>query len=92
MAGQVVCELIGKPTQRGDSFYFVGTTGSGGERTRISMFFLEARTNDAGEVVEVWELRAEPITHASPHERAPSPNRRVGAARDGQRPVTTSRT
>ena len=88
MAGQIVCEMVKRRTRAGDAWY-VGVAGSGGEQTRISMFFLESRTNDAGEVVEVWELRAEPL-YAPPSrfERAPPPSRRVGAKRDGERPVS----
>ena len=91
MSGRVIAELVRKPTRSGDSFYFVGVAGSGSERTRITVFFLETRTNDADEVVEIWELRAEPFfAPPSWFERAPPPSRRVGAARNGQRPGASS--
>ena len=67
--------------------YFVGTAGSGGQQTRISLFYVEARLDADGTPREIWELRCEPL-YAPPsrYERAPPPSKRVGACRD-QRPV-----
>jgi hypothetical protein len=72
MAGRVVAELIRKRTRRGDGSYFVGTAGD----VRISLFYTEAQTHDAGEAVEVWELRAEPLF---PPAGMRSPRPRTGA-------------
>ena len=91
MSGRVIAELIRKPTKRGDSFYFVGVSGSGGEQTRISLFYVETRLDADGTPREIWELRAEPLyARPSPYETAPSPNRRVGAKRDSMRPAVAS--
>ena len=85
MAQGIIAELVKRRTKTGDA-WFVGAAGTGGEQTRISMFFSEYRANDAGEVVEVWELRAEPLyARPSRFEQAPPPSRRVGAKRNGER-------
>jgi hypothetical protein len=87
---KVIAELIRKPTRAGDSFYFVGVSGSGGEQVRLSLFYIETRLDADGTPREIWELRAEPLYGpASRHEVAPRPSRRVGAARD-QRPSAGS--
>ena len=87
MPGRIIAELIRKPTRAGDSFYFVGVAvGPDGQRSRVTLFYLETRLSDDGEPVEVWELRAEPIRRPVPQEVAPPPSRRV-SGRDGfQRP------
>ena len=40
---KVIAELVKRRTRNGDDWY-VGIVGTGGERTRLSMFFLETRT------------------------------------------------
>ena len=58
MSGRVVAELIRKPSRSGSSFFFVGVAGSGGEQTRITMFYVETRLDADGTPREIWELRA----------------------------------
>jgi hypothetical protein len=92
MSGRLVAELIRKPTRSGNGHYFVGhVAAAGGGWTRLMLVFNECRTNDAGEVVEVFELRAEEaLARPSRYEVAPSPARRIGATRDGARPSADS--
>ena len=52
------------------------------------LFFDEMRTSADGTPVEVWQLRAEEVlARPGRYEVVPRPSRRVGAARNGQRPV-----
>ena len=85
MAGQLVGELIKKRTRAGDPWFVGHAHGQ-----RLTLFFVEVRTDDRGELVEVFELRAEPVPHAPPYETAPPRSRRVDGLANGQRPVSAA--
>ena len=88
MPQRIVAELVKRRTRAGDSFYVGHVPNPDGGWTRLVLFFDEMRTSADGAPVEVWQLRAEEVlARPSQFERAPPASRRVGAAKNGQRPV-----
>ena len=73
-------------TRRGDSHWYVGHTHG----QRLTLFYVEVRANDDGELVAVWQFAAEPVRHVPSHETAPPTSRRVGGLPQHQRPGVSS--
>ena len=86
--------MVKRCTRAGDSHWYVGHVGSpDGGWTRLLMFFSESRTNDAGEVVEIFELRAEEVlSPPSRFEVAALPSRIRAAAQERKAPTYAART
>ena len=52
MAGQVVCEMVRRTTRRGDG-RFVGVAEANGQRTRVTLFYIETRLDADGTPREI---------------------------------------